>query len=386
MIHALPTRSILDFGVISDASTIQTKTVQAAIDAGPGVLVFPAGTYRSGTLHLRSHLTIRLEVGAVLLGSDNIADYQDSGFWGGGFIVGVDLVEVTLEGPGVIDGNDCANPQGEEGFRGPHCLALTSCKNLHISQVTIQRSANWAFNFVSCSDVEFSAVNIRGGHDGVDAMHCQRFTFIGCNFSTGDDCVAGADNADFVFTNCRFNSSCNAFRFACMGLRVESSRFQGPGEYAHKITKQTTMLAAFLHFAPPERRNCAGTQPLSDDWLIVDCLIENVCQLYEFDTRTLWQNGRPVAHLTFRDVTARGLRKPIFVCGDSARHFRLTLERVSLAIPVGSWFHHPFIDLRSFDGLEVRDLTCIGVDATHPPFSTVDGKRFDVYGMTCLPS
>lgn len=378
-------RSVTEFGAIPDAPGLQTAILQQAIDAfggGCGILRIPRGTFVSGTLRLRSRLTLRLEEGAVLLGSSSIADY-DKTYWGGGFIVAHDLTDVTIEGPGTIDGADCRDDRGEEGFRGAHCVAFKNCDRITVREVSVQRSANWAFNCISSRDVLFERVRIHGGHDGVDSMHCERFTFRHCDFRTGDDCVAGADNCTYLFEDCYFNSACNGFRLSCLDLTVRRCHFQGPADFAHKITGKREMLCAFIHCSPHERPCCQGLQPQSDDWLIEDCIVEDVNQLYEYDHRTLWQSGRPVGHVTFRKVTARGLKKPIWACGDIKRQFKLSLERVTLAIPPRSWFHHPFVDLRSFDCLDVRGLTCFGVDDSHPAISTVDGLRVEVRDLIC---
>jgi hypothetical protein len=380
--------SVIDFGAVPDVPALQTEALQRAIDAAGengGIVRVPRGTFASGTLRLRSRVTLKLEEGAILLGSNDIADY-DGNYWGGGFITAHDLVDVAIEGPGVIDGADCADPKGEEGFRGPHCIAFFNCSGIVVRDLKVRRSANWAFNCVSCRDAVIERLSISGGHDGLDAMHCERFAFRACEFRTGDDCIAGADNREFVFEDCFFNTACNAFRFSCLDLAVRNCRFEGPAEFPHKVTGLKEMKAAFIHFSPHERKNCRGAQPQSDEWLIENCSVKDVSQLYEYDHRTLWQSGRPVRHVTFRDVTASGLKKPIWACGDIRRQFLLSLERVTLAIPKGSWVHHPFVDLRSFDCLDARGLTCIGVDESHPAISTVDGLRVDVRDLVCKPA
>ena len=71
---------VADFGVMADGTTLNTRAIQRAIDLiheqGGGRLIFPLGRYLSGTLHLRSGVTLHLENGAVLMGSNNPYDYD----------------------------------------------------------------------------------------------------------------------------------------------------------------------------------------------------------------------------------------------------------------------------------------------------------------------
>ena len=71
--------NILDYKAKGDGITLNTKSIQAAIDAcsksGGGTVLFPAGRYVSGTIYLRSHVTLFLESGAILEGSKNLNDY-----------------------------------------------------------------------------------------------------------------------------------------------------------------------------------------------------------------------------------------------------------------------------------------------------------------------
>ncbi|CQD38293.1 exo-poly-alpha-D-galacturonosidase [Yersinia enterocolitica] len=69
--------NVRDFGVIDDGKTLNTKAIQQAIDScKPGCRVeIPAGTYKSGALWLKSDMTLNLQAGAILLGSENPDDY-----------------------------------------------------------------------------------------------------------------------------------------------------------------------------------------------------------------------------------------------------------------------------------------------------------------------
>jgi polygalacturonase len=70
---------VRDSGAVGDGQTLSTAAIQHCIErcaaAGGGTVFFPAGTYLSGTLELRSRVTLHLDSGAVLLGSARAQDY-----------------------------------------------------------------------------------------------------------------------------------------------------------------------------------------------------------------------------------------------------------------------------------------------------------------------
>ena len=71
--------NVLQQGAVGDGKTLNTKSLQSAIDAlhakGGGQLYFPAGRYLTGSLQLKSNVTLYLEKEAVLLGSTSPYDY-----------------------------------------------------------------------------------------------------------------------------------------------------------------------------------------------------------------------------------------------------------------------------------------------------------------------
>ena len=72
--------AVTDFGAVADGTTLNTRTIQHAIDyihrQGGGRLVFAPGKYLTGTIYLKSNVTLHLEGGATLLGSTNPWDYD----------------------------------------------------------------------------------------------------------------------------------------------------------------------------------------------------------------------------------------------------------------------------------------------------------------------
>ena len=71
--------NVRDHGAIGDGKTLDTKAIQETIDQCAkegGKVYLPSGVYLSGSLRLRSNVTIEISEGATLLGSTNIKDYE----------------------------------------------------------------------------------------------------------------------------------------------------------------------------------------------------------------------------------------------------------------------------------------------------------------------
>ena len=125
--------------VVGDGATMNTVSIQKAIDdctaSASGTLQFPAGRYLTGTIQIKSKVTLRLEEGATLLGSTAAGDYQNldpfidrSGNpMGHALIVAVDAVNVGIEGITIrcrglkMHNNDGINIDSSEGIRVKNC-------------------------------------------------------------------------------------------------------------------------------------------------------------------------------------------------------------------------------------------------------------------------
>lgn len=379
---------ITDHGATPDDNTHDTDAIQASLDAaagaGGGTVRIPRGRFVSGTIHLRDDVRLLFDEGAVLDGSADWRDYG-AGRWHDALIVGERLRNVRLEGPGAIDGAECHNPKGEEGFRGPHAIRLNGCREIVIRDLAITRAGNYAILCLNCTGAELGDLTIRGGHDGLHAQACKDFKVRDCDIRTGDDCLAGCDNEDFQIVGCRVNSSCNGFRLGCVHLVVRDCMFWGPGEYAHLIsarrgTPRTNMLSAFVHFAPADRR----PRLPSDDWLIENCRIENVDVVYGYDfERGGWQTGQPAGRIRLRNVQAERVARPLRVLGDADRKFELTLENVSIALREDR-ADQEVLNLTRFGALDLRNVTLMNSRAK-PVLLARQGNRVRLGEVTVAP-
>jgi len=352
--------SVTDFGARPDQQEPQTAAIQSAIDAlsrrGGGTLRFPPGVFVTGALELQSNIRLVFERESILKGSDDWRDYGE-GRWLDALITARDARNIRIEGPGLIDGADCTNPKGEEGFRGPHGIVFLGCRDVVIANLQIARTGNYGLYCRDCAEFELRNLKVRGGHDAVHAQACAKFNIRDCDFRTGDDCLAGCDNRDFEVVGCQINSSCNGFRLGCVNLAVEKCRFWGPGEYPHLISvrrgaPRTNMLAAFVHFAPKDR----SPKLPSDHWLVQDCTIDKVDQVYGYDyQRGLWQTGQPAKRLRFVNLKASGIVKPLRVRGDADRQFELAFDQVEIALREDR-ADQPVIDATQFGALVFQDV------------------------------
>lgn len=218
-------------GAKGDGRTIDTRALQAAIDAaGPrgGTVFFPPGEYVSGTLRLRSHVTLRLDAGAILIASkadehfdaaerlpyDPFSDPETSDFRSA-LLQGFDLVDIAILGPGRIDGN-----RSSRG--GPKPIALKRCRNIRIRDLTIANAPNYNISLLGCEDVDIHRVTIQNGYsDGIDPDCCRNVRINDCRIESRDDAIVlktsfalgvRRPTQDVRVTNCHLTTIHNALK------------------------------------------------------------------------------------------------------------------------------------------------------------------------------
>jgi polygalacturonase len=226
------TLDVRDFGAVGNGRTKDTRALQSAIDmahrGGGGIVHVPAGTWISGTLHLRSDLTVELAPGAVLLGSPDPDDFApdskrlfesssrvETRDFACALLAGSDLERITIRGAGIIDMNRSRR-------HGPKPIALERCRFVTVQGLTIVRSPNYCVSLGGCEDVLIEGVTIRAAFaDGIDPDCCRRVRIANCDVESDDDAlclkasfipgVRGATE-DVVVTNCRMRSPSNCFK------------------------------------------------------------------------------------------------------------------------------------------------------------------------------
>mgnify|MGYP001071195610 FL=1 len=241
---------MLKSGAKADGKTLNTTLINHTVDrlsqAGGGTLFFPAGTYLTGAIRLKSNITLELEAGATLLFSDNFDDYlpfmevRHEGVMmksSSPLISAMDAENITIKGEGTLDGqgkawwteffriyvdlekngmrelnkyqplwereNDVEALYAEtnEDWHGtlkrrffrPPFIQPVRCRRVRIEGVKIINSPFWTVNPEFCDNVVVTGVTIHNvpspNTDGINPESCRNVHISDCHISVGDDCI-----------------------------------------------------------------------------------------------------------------------------------------------------------------------------------------------------
>ncbi len=253
-----PWFDIRAYGAKGDSSEKCTDAINQAIKAsaenGGGTVFVPAGTYVTGAIELLSHVTLHLEAGAVLKGSEDLADYgQGRGRMP--LIRATKAENIAITGRGTIDGSGTVFMDMTKTRTGPYMpkdldpnftrqgrdymdakfgaadgpvvyrsrpsrlIRFTHCKNVLVRDVTLRNSPIWTLHLDDCENVNVTGISLHNNllvpnSDGIHCTACRRVRISDCDISCGDDAIAvttlhnppEAVCEDITVTNCTLQS------------------------------------------------------------------------------------------------------------------------------------------------------------------------------------
>ncbi len=245
---AFPAGAIFDirsFGAAGDGKTVDSpainKAIEAAAAAGGGTVFFPAGTWLSFSIRLKSHVSLYLSQGCVLLaaespkpgettgyngGTYDTAEpntawdaYQDYGHnhWKNSLIWGIDIQDVSIIGPGLIYGKGLsfgAGPgrppgpakvtgfgpehpaaaaptshpprgnypmyQAEQPGVGNKAIALKNCRNVLFRDFSLLKGGHFGFLLTGVDNLTLDNITIDTDRDGIDIDCCRNVRVSNC--------------------------------------------------------------------------------------------------------------------------------------------------------------------------------------------------------------
>ncbi len=208
--HARCAFNVLDYGAVGDGQALNTQAIQAAIEAcrmaGGGTVHVPAGVYVTGPIFFRSDVTLHLDAGAALLGSENLADYPVvNGRWEGvdqetyaPLIAGSDLSNIAIIGRGTINGRGAwwwkMHKEKTLAHPRPRLISFSNCTNVLIEGITATNSPAWTIHPNHCDNVMVDKVTVINpadapNTDGINPDSCHNVRISNCYIGVGDDCI-----------------------------------------------------------------------------------------------------------------------------------------------------------------------------------------------------
>ena len=226
------------YGAVGDGKTKDTRAIAATIEAcaksGGGTVYFPPGAYLSGSIELVSHMSLYLDAGATILGSEDYDDYPLRSMRVAGvvgkfpapLIFGRGLTHISIKGQGTIDGQgqvwwdrfrrwhdkelrpyllkglENLTAKEKKDFKDaesarpgrPRLIGLTECDRVLLQGVTLCSSPSWTVHLLFCRNITVDNISVHNPHDswntdGINLDSCSSARITNCHIDVGDDCI-----------------------------------------------------------------------------------------------------------------------------------------------------------------------------------------------------
>ena len=239
------------FGVKSNGTTMNTNSIQKGIDFisenGGGRLVFYVGRYLTGTVYLKSNVTIQLEEGAILAGSLNPLDYEMNSNWTA-LIFALNQQNIGITGKGVIDGRGfevadnlvdliqkgvISDPlkydRPRETIR-PQNIYFRGCRNVVIRGILLKDPGSWNQQYDQCRNVVIDGITVDSksywNNDGIDIVDCDSVSITNSYFDAADDGIClKSHSPDFICQNVYIHN--NTVRTSANGIKFGTASYGG---------------------------------------------------------------------------------------------------------------------------------------------------------------
>jgi polygalacturonase len=198
--------NIKDYGAVGDGVNLDSKAINKAIDAaaiaGGGTVYVPAGNYLSGSIHLKSNISIFIDQGAVIIAAPVTAEngydeeeasvnttYQDSGHshWHNSLIWGENLHDISIIGQGMIWGKGLYRDYVKDKQSANKAIALYLCRNVNIQDITILHGGWFAILATGVDNMTVSNVKLDTNRDGMDIDCCRNVHVSDCSVNSPYD-------------------------------------------------------------------------------------------------------------------------------------------------------------------------------------------------------
>jgi polygalacturonase len=196
------TFDITRYGAVGDGQTLASPSINQAIEAaaaaGGGTVYIPAGTFLSGSIHLKSNVALYLDQGSTILASgepsaydqpepnqwDKLQDFGHSHFHNS-LIWGEGLENISILGPGRIYGKGLTRNASKPG--GNKAISLKLCRNVTIKDVSILMGGWFAILATGVDNLTIDNLKIDTNRDGMDIDSCRNVHISNCSVNSPYD-------------------------------------------------------------------------------------------------------------------------------------------------------------------------------------------------------
>jgi polygalacturonase len=322
--------SVRSFGATGDGKTLDTpainKAIEAAAAAGGGTVHFPAGTYLSYSIHLKSNVALYLDAGATILAADVPPEgtttggydpagppqawekFQDFGHnhWRNSLLWGEDLHDVSILGPGLIWGKGLSRgeanelPRAESPGVGNKAIALKNCHNVQLRDFSMLACGHFAILLTGVDNVIIDGLTIDTNRDGMDIDCCRNVRVSNCSVnSPWDDAI------------CPKSSYALGHPRSTENLTISNCYVTGIYDYGTLLSGVFKRMHYPLDFRSPSGRIKCGTESNGGfkNITISNCLFES-CRGLALET----VDGAHLEDITVTNITMRGVvHSPLFL-------------------------------------------------------------------------
>lgn len=360
--------SILDFGAVEGGKVLNTDAIQRAIDtvseSGGGRVTIPAGLFLTGTIYLKDHIELHLEIGAVLKASEDISDYNPPDAYPENFgspkeewsgrhlIICYHKKDVAITGLGVIDGSGdafyeephrsksfnyiwgygIAKAKDKENLRPGQLLVFLESEDILLTDVTIQNSPCWTVFLHGSENIRVRGVKVlndkcHANTDGIDIDTCRFVTVSDCIIRTGDDAItvrascarllSGKSVAEHIaISNCILSSSAMAVRIGVGNGTVRNVKISG------LVIERAACITEFI----TSYKKRGGVS--MSDILVENIVADNISYPFQF----IQENGAYVRNISIRTIRAKAMCSTYFVSDDPGLMSGISIRDMSVDI------------------------------------------------------
>ncbi len=342
--------NIKDFGAVGDGKTLDSPAINKAIDDAAskngGTVYFPAGTYLSVSIHLKSNIALYLDQGATILAADpkdgykydlpeenKWDEYQDFGhtYFHNSLIWGENLENISILGPGLINGDGLVRggsqsrtkeeqealkgkaPEGREigqfGYPnardnvepgwGNKAIALRLCRNVILKDFSILHGGHFAILATAADNLTINNLKIDTDRDGMDIDCCKNVRV--------SDCFVNSPFDDGI---CLKSSFPLGYARATENVTITNCQVSGYDEGTMLDGTYKREYEKYSHHSPTGRIKF-GTESNGDfkDITISNCVFD-YCRGLALET----VDGSHLEDVTINNITMRDIENsPIFL-------------------------------------------------------------------------